>query len=305
MELHFETWARGGADLHGLGQSRSGAVYAVSRQTGEVLQVDEESSMTPPFALVAVASTGGVPSGIAFDDDGVGFVTDVAHQAVLTLTRDVSAAAADQDGGAAPVDSVAEFVREYEEKQFLGPNSLVFDKDGTLYFTDSGPPGETTLADRKGSVFSVTADGQLLRPLALSCLAHPSGLALSKNHAQLFVAETLANRVLRYVQRPAGVFHASVFVQLAGGLGPTALATDPDTGNLFVGHFDFAAEDADDAQPGRVSVFSPAGKLLAEVDFPAPEITAMAVLSSSDGKHLYVTEATTCSIYRAKLPEAM
>ena len=62
-----------------------------------------------------------------------------------------------------------------------GPNSAVFDKSGKLYFTDSGGLGDTSLSVPKGSVFVVEggASGSILRPLALECLACPSGIAVT------------------------------------------------------------------------------------------------------------------------------
>lgn len=109
------------------------------------------------------------------------------------------------------------------------------DSKGTVYFTDSGPFGGTSLASPKGSVFCISPDGRLLQPLALSCLAHPAGLALSPDERtvraaknvcgywyimsalwvqQVYVCETMANRVLRFVQKPTGVYHFSVFHQV-------------------------------------------------------------------------------------------
>ena len=54
-----------------------------------------------------------------------------------------------------------------------------------------------------------------------------------------YVAELLANRILRFAARPAGVYHQSVFHQFAGRMGPSALAIDED-GNLYVARYDFA-----------------------------------------------------------------
>lgn len=45
------------------------------------------------------------------------------------------------------------------------------------------------------------------------------------------------NRILRFFQRPAGVYHGSVFYTLTGGVGPNCLTLDG-AGNLYVGHFD-------------------------------------------------------------------
>lgn len=51
----------------------------------------------------------------------------------------------------------------------------------------------------------------------------------------------MANRVLRFFQQPAGVYHASVFYQFTGGVGPSCLALDAH-GNLYVGIYDVKGE---------------------------------------------------------------
>jgi hypothetical protein len=43
-------------------------------------------------------------------------------------------------------------VSEYEEKAFKGPSSIVVDATQTVYFTDSGHLGETSLQSPSGSV---------------------------------------------------------------------------------------------------------------------------------------------------------
>ena len=141
---------------------------------------------------------------------------------------------------------------------------MVFDNQGNVYFTDSGPMGETSIANPRGSLFCVDGEQQMLRPLAYECLAHPCGLALSGDHQTLFVAETMHNRVLRFAQSPPGSFHMSVvctisagrllwsvlqFYQFSGRLGPTALTYDSNSGNLYVGHSDFKGATSRACQP--------------------------------------------------------
>ncbi len=48
-----------------------------------------------------------------------------------------------------------------------------------LFFTDSGPFGETSLENPKGSLFLIDLEAMIIKPLALNCLAYPTGLALS------------------------------------------------------------------------------------------------------------------------------
>lgn len=178
------------------------------------------------------------------------------------------------------------------------------------------------MASPKGSVFCISPDGRLLQPLALSCLAHPSGVAVSPDEKTLcaphcritdpllqpqrrlavaacrYVCETMANRVLRFVQKPAGVFHFSVFHQFSGGLGPSGVTCDSN-GNVYVGRMDFAAAPTEEgvpssSSPGMVAVLSSSGVLLQETECPAAEVSGLVV----SGDTLYVSEASTNKVYK-------
>lgn len=130
-------------------------------------------------------------------------------------------------------------MREYEAKDFKGPSAIAVDSKGNIFFTDSGPMGESTLQAPLGSVYTISRDGQLLQPLALETLAHPCGLALSPNDSALYICEMMANRLMRFVQRPMGVWHCSTYYQFSGGLGPSAVACDA-KGFVYVALYDFA-----------------------------------------------------------------
>lgn len=78
-------------------------------------------------------NSGGQPSGATVGDGGAVYVADFAHTAVLSVNEDGT-----QEG----------VVKEYEGETFKGPNSIIFDSRGNMYFTDSGPLGETTLQVR-------------------------------------------------------------------------------------------------------------------------------------------------------------
>ena len=139
--------------------------------------------------------------------------------------------------------------------------------------------------------------GRMLRPIALRCLANPTGLALSPNDAALFVAEAAQNRVLRYTQRPPGVWHGAVFFQFSGRLGPTALVVDRVREFLYV-----ARPEAQDAgRTSVVAVLSLDGKLLKEFEVPGvgPDVTS--ILLSPDGKDLLVAEGSTNTIVSVTL----
>lgn len=107
----------------------------------------------------------------------------------------------------------------------------------------------------------------------------------------------MANRVLRFVQKPAGVFHFSVFHQFSGGLGPSGVTCDS-KGNVYVGRMDFASQPKEgvpsSSSPGSVAVLSAAGVLLQETECPAAEVSGLVV----SGDTLYVSEASTDKVYK-------
>jgi sugar lactone lactonase YvrE len=88
-----------------------------------------------------------------------------------------------------------------------------------------------------------------------------------------YVAEMMTNRILRFFERPAGVYHGSVFYQLTGGVGPIALCLDHNTGNLYIGHYDLK----ESATDGNVQVLAPSGKLLKTITTTGPEISGLAI----------------------------
>ncbi len=175
-----------------------------------------------------------------------------------------------------------------------GPHSAAIDSAGNIFFTDSGPFGETSLLEPNGSVFTVTGEGnnRILRPLALERLAYPAGVAIGPKEACIFVAEQAANRVLRFAQKPAGVWHCSVFHQFSGRLGPSSLCWDDARNLLFVARPDFA----DLAEKGTVSVLTAEGALVKDIVVPGPEITGITL--NPEGTHLIIAESTTNTVHR-------
>ncbi len=200
----------------------SGSLIVATAQ-GDVVKIAKDGSAE------IVARTQGQPLGVGFDAAGRMLICDAAHQTIFSLT---------DDGELSPI------VSEYEEKAFRGPSSVAVDSAQTVYFTDSGHIGSTSLQNASGSVFAITGSSQVLQPLAFECLAHPCGVALAPppphdpTLAPVYVAEMMRNRVLRFVQSPKGVYHCSVFHQFAGGVGPSGVACDA-AGHVFVARFEY------------------------------------------------------------------
>ncbi|KAG7395931.1 hypothetical protein PHYBOEH_003010 [Phytophthora boehmeriae] len=255
----------------------SDTIYYVSAGTGEVFEFRSPDSHT------AIVFSGGEPSGAQFDHRGRLHLADSAHAAILRV-----------DDSAQP----GVMVKAYEDRAFRGPNGIAFADDDTLFFTDSGPLGETTLEKPRGSVFCIAfspSGGQVLRPLMMECLAHPWGIAVSPTTGVLLVAETMKNRILRLAQRPSNSYHASVFHQFAGGMGPSGIACDA-SGTLYVGHYDFSGSST---STGKISVISSDGLLLRTIGLPGTEITGVCL--SADGEFIIATEASTNSIHRVPI----
>lgn len=193
--------------------------------------------------------TGGQPTGLVFDHQGSSFIADQGHQSILSQT------VTDNRIEITPV------IKDFDGKTLQGPNSMVLsEKNNCLFFTDSGPFGQTSIESPVGSVFAVDLSVSMLKPIIDSRLANPAGIAMSNDENTIFVAEMGLNRVLRIVCHSSGVFHTSVFYQFSGRFGPSSVAVHPD-GRIFVARFDFT----ESSKHGIISILSPEGQLEEEL----------------------------------------
>lgn len=170
---------------------------------------------------------------------------------------------------------------------------ILSEKNNSLFFTDSGPLGETSIESPLGSVFAIDLSVSMLKPIIDGKLAHPSGLAMSNDETQIYVAETGLNRILRIVCHSSGVYHTSVFHQFSGRFGPTALAMHQD-GRLFVARFDFT----ESSKHGVISILNQDGQVEEEQQvLECPEITGL-YFSKIQEDILYATESTSNSLLK-------
>lgn len=173
---------------------------------------------------------------------------------------------------------------------------VLSEKNNALFFTDSGPIGESSLENPTGSIFAIDLGVSMLKPILYGKLAHPCGLALSPNENVLYVAETLANRILRVVIHSSGVYHTSVFHQFSGRLGPTALAVSPD-GKIYAARFDFTEV----SKNGIITVLNSDGEVNEELlVHDCPEITGL-YFSKVQDDILYATECSTNSLLKIQV----
>jgi gluconolactonase len=182
-------------------------------------------------------------NGVTFDPKGRLIATQPATKeiAVLSPTRTVLASS-------------------FEGQPLMGPNDVIADRKGGVYFSDPGPnplPGVTL--PRAPAVFYIRPDSKVVK--IAEGITRPNGVILSPDEKTLYVANTLGDAVIAFdVQPDGGVSNRRDFAKLAGvtkegtGVrsGADGLAVD-EAGRLFV------------ATQVGVQVFSPQGRALGTI----------------------------------------
>ncbi len=234
-----------------------GNLFVVNVDSGDI------SKISPEGEVKTFVNTGGAPNGAKFHANGDLYVAD-RQKGIIAIS---------------PEGKTRVIVDHYQGKKFYGPNDLIFDSKGNLYFTD---PHGSSAENPFGCVYRFSSSGELT--CLASGLAFPNGLVLSKDEKFLFVANTRKNRILRYVFSPP--FRSYIFSQLSGGWGPDGLAFDI-AGNLYVAHYG----------GGDVIILNPKGETIERVPVGGQHPTNVA-FGGPDRKTLYVTEVETGSVYR-------
>jgi len=175
------------------------------------------------------------------------------------------------------------FADNYEGKPFQRPNDLVQDKEGGIYFTDSGtrpskdnpnPPPSTP------GVYYISPAGKLSR--LVNDIERPNGIELSKDQKVLYVANTQGESILAYdLASPGKLGARKDFAKLKGwsngeggwSSGADGLALD-DAGRLYV------------ASNAGVEVLSEKGDALGVI--PIPKKPQNLAFAGEDKKTLYV-----------------
>lgn len=139
----------------------------------------------------------------------------------------------------------------------MGPNDLIADSKGGIYFTDPGPtppPGQAP--PRRPAIYYIKPDGSVIK--IADDVTRPNGVILSLDERVLYVADTLGPAVIAFDVQPDGtVRNRREFNTLAGvtktdtGVrsGADGLAVD-EAGRLYV------------ASQAGIQIFSPQGQPL-------------------------------------------
>jgi gluconolactonase len=168
---------------------RDGSVIVTEISTRRLTRVGADGSKD------VVAETGGGPNGAAIGPDGKLYVCNNGGAFDYTEVQGMnfpSQPPSNHEGGRierVDLDSgeVDVIYSECDGRALIGPNDLVFDRDGGFYFTDHGIRHERT-SDRT-SVFYAKPDGSEINEV-ITPLDAPNGVGLSPDGTRLYVAET-------------------------------------------------------------------------------------------------------------------
>lgn len=158
--------------------------------------------------------------------------------------------------------TIAEYKQDKEGQCFQGPNDLIADKKGGVFFTTSGPWESDPIV---GKIFYMDPKGEILE--VANDLHYANGIALSNDGKILFLAESEASRVIQFkVKQDGTLSDRRLFVRIgqvdpASGSHayPDGLKMDS-KGNLYIGQY----------SKGRIIVVSPDKKLVKTIDVPSP-----------------------------------
>ena len=238
-----------------------------------------------------VAQIPGGPNGAALGPDGKMYVCNNGGFSWIPTRNMIMPGPqpADYQGGSIQrIDlqngKVETVVDRCGEHRLRGPNDLVFDKQGNLWFTDPpyGLPGTFKDPGKEldfQGVYRVANDGTLT--LATKELEAPNGLAFTPDYKTLYVANSQAELPIwkAFPVKPDGtlgpsrVFYDATKLRKDGDGNPDGMKVDVN-GNVFA------------TGPGGVLVLTPDGTLLGRILTGVPTAN---VAWGENGSTLFVT----------------
>lgn len=221
----FEVFAEGLDHPEGLAFDRDGSLWA-GGELGQIYRIDRKKKVQ------VVTTLGGFNLGLTFSARQDLYVCNFKLGALIHLDR------------AGKVLRSWERVGRYRLRT---PNFAVFDREGNLYFSDSG---EWRAND--GFLFVLRPNGKIEQ--LLDGLAFPNGLSLSADEKTLFVVQSTADNVLAVpIVSPANVGRPGIYAGKLHNV-PDGAALDA-VGNLYVTCY--ASHNIYRVEPGgKVSVFA-------------------------------------------------
>ncbi len=250
-----------------------------------------------------LTETGGGPNGAAIGPDGAIWITNnggafsFREEQGLTLPGPTPP---EHEGGSIQRYDLASGTLEtiYEfcnGERLIGPNDLVFDREGGFWFTDhgSGPHG----GRRFGAVYYAKADGgQISRQR--EGLPSPNGIGLSPDGSTVYVADTHLARLWAFdVTEPGRLAEPDMFGAVPGravhnlqGVQLLDSLAVEEGGKVCVATI----------LNGGITVFDPDGSV---EHVPVPDlVTTNICFGGPDMRDAWITASSTGRLYKARWP---
>jgi gluconolactonase len=261
-----------------------GSVLVVEIAVGRLTRV------LPGGEKQVVAHVGGGPNGAALGPDGHCYICNNGGFSWRTddgFSRPTGPAADYKGGSIQRVNlstgKVETLYTHCDGVPLYGPNDIVFDAQGSFWFTDLGKRFSDCLMH--GAVYYARTDGNFIRRAVFPALT-PNGIGISPDGRTLYMAETEPSRLWSYPIIGAGELELRPF-------------PSPNGGKLVHGlpgyqRFDSLAVEANGnicvatLVRGGISVFSPGGELLEFHEAPEGYCTNIC-FGGADMRTAYIT----------------
>ncbi len=264
-----------------------GTVLVVEMKLGRITRVH------PDGRKETVSEPGGSPNGLAIGPDGALYVCNSGgwdYYEIGDFTIPHTELPAHHSGGRIErVDlatgAVTVLYTECDGNALIGPNDLVFDAHGGMWFTDHGR--RAGRVEHVGAIYYAQPDGSSIREVVFPS-ASPNGIGLSPDGTRVYAAETHTGRVFYWtitapgevVSGPAGAVGA-LLCGLPGMQLFDSLGIDGD-GNVVVATL----------ITGGLTVISPGGEVLDQVILGDPMVTNVC-FGGDDLRTAYATLSAT------------
>lgn len=236
-----------------------------------------------------VCQIGGGPNGAAIGPDGALWL---CNNGGLDQQRMQSASGPGAEGRIERIDlATGKFERLYDACDGIpleGPNDLVFDSAGRLWFTCMGRAHEQVRTI--GGLFTCLPDGSAITAINRHAVSY-NGIGLSPDQRSIYVADTFQARIYRYDNTPEAQ-NPQMVGTVPGHVWLDSLAMTA-AGNVCVGTL----------HSGAITTVTAAGETATTLAFPDENFVTNIAFGGTDMRDAYVTLSGTGRLVRARWPE--